>query len=671
MESNLLKQRLKKLEIPDDYWGISPESLYIYLADIAIKKDFLSNFIKIVTFEKKIKKDEKEYRLAIASFAEYLGLSRNSDIQPLGKIALLSSEPLFFLQTLLVSKDHFFRNFVVTVKDQQIEVVDKSEFESFFPNDTEHYQRLLQSFHFLTIKKNKGVLEQTIIQRIAAITPFSAKTGNWLSGRSFFETLFPGDHELDEKLTVSLLGLLEIQFEKDNKELNLVEALKHIGNTVEQTLQAIISRPDAVLTSLDFVKRNLENEDIKLLDSLKFSNPKKPFMRVKLEELGTISSKFNLVKNRLERVIDQIVFLQGVYSQLYLSYILSVSQVPLEQLTILLKQLFGNEVKVDNYFVTFKSTFSVPEENGGNLNEYLTFVMHSFVKNEERIKKIKEMKHFLYGNNDLVFAYSIESAVKGILYNLIDELSVNKFLPFYFVYTLPLPQNLGKELIDDFKGESPELQREVYKLECKWPSLMTTSSSTYVDMTNKLFSKGISNELVTKEICIMTPYTDYEIEKYVSMIRTLITNGYTVRIICRLHKNRKRWKIFRDGLLKGLGDKNSAVKVHTYTRFKKFTKVSQSKQVVNDLRNEFGVHAKLFIIGDPSNGAVLLGSANLLENSFNWNPECGVYTEEPDFIKSAKAFFDFVWDLSEKDNLDFSKLDRIPKGPFFPHMYQK
>ncbi|MCW4005294.1 MAG: phospholipase D-like domain-containing protein [Candidatus Bathyarchaeota archaeon] len=214
------------------------------------------------------------------------------------------------------------------------------------------------------------------------------------------------------------------------------------------------------------------------------------------------------------------------------------------------------------------------------------------------------------------------------------------------------------------------MQREVYNLECKWPNLATISSATYVDMMNKLFSKGIAEELSTKEICIMTPYTDYEIEKYVSMIRTLITNGYTVRIICRLHQNRKRWKIFRDGLLKGLGDKSAAVKVHTYTRFKGFARVSQLKRESNDLRNEFGIHAKLFIIGDPSNGAVLLGSANLLENSFNWNPECGVYTEEPDFIKSAKTFFDFVWELSDKDSLDLSMLDRIPKGPFFPHFYQ-
>ena len=69
---------------------------------------------------------------------------------------------------------------------------------------------------------------------------------------------------------------------------------------------------------------------------------------------------------------------------------------------------------------------------------------------------------------------------------------------------------------------------------------------------------------------------------------------------------------------------------------------------------EFGIHAKLFIIGGPEDGAALLGSANFLDNSFKWNPECGVYTEDSHFISSATKFFDFVWDLSEQDRLDMS-----------------
>ncbi|MCW4005295.1 MAG: hypothetical protein NWF04_01655 [Candidatus Bathyarchaeota archaeon] len=443
-----MKQKLKKLELPDNYWGISPESLYIYLADIALKTDFLNNLIKTEILEKKVQKDENEYRVAIAAFAEHLNLSYNNHVQPLGKIALLSSEPLFFFQTLLVSKDLFCRHFMVAAKDQQIKVVSISELASYFPTDTEYYRKLLQSFHFLTMKKNKAILEQPIIQRVAAITSFSAETGNWLSGRAFFETLFPGDIELDEKLTCSLLASLNIPFERDSEELSLVEALKHLGNNVEQTLQAIISRPDAVMTTLDLAIENLGIEDSKLLGSLKSSKLSNANKQVNFEELGVLASKFHLAKNKLERVINQIVFLQDIYPQLYLPYVLSLSQVPLDCIVTILERLFGNEVRVDEYSVVFRSTFTANQEITGDLNEYLSFVMRSFAKNEERVKKIKEMKSFLGDNTTPNFANSIQAVIRSILHNRINALSNKQFSPFYFVYTCLFLRTLVKrELI--------------------------------------------------------------------------------------------------------------------------------------------------------------------------------------------------------------------------------
>ena len=57
---------------------------------------------------------------------------------------------------------------------------------------------------------------------------------------------------------------------------------------------------------------------------------------------------------------------------------------------------------------------------------------------------------------------------------------------------------------------------------------------------------------------------------------------------------------------------------------------------------EFGIHGKLQTIGRPEEGAVLLGSANFMENSYDWNPECGVYTERSQFVEAAIEFFHIV-----------------------------
>jgi phosphatidylserine/phosphatidylglycerophosphate/cardiolipin synthase-like enzyme len=234
---------------------------------------------------------------------------------------------------------------------------------------------------------------------------------------------------------------------------------------------------------------------------------------------------------------------------------------------------------------------------------------------------------------------------------------------------LPNPANLGKEVIVKYTKKSEILRREVDKLSEKWPSIKTESSYSYTDMADRLFAKGIATDLSTKEIRIMTPYTDYELKKYVSTLRTLVTKGYELRVLSRLPVDSEPWKVFKESLFKGLGEKAKAVKVRTYTRYKEFLLIPKLTRTTRAGRKEFGVHAKLFIVGDSKDGALLLGSANLLENSFNWNPECGLYTEDEKFIESAKAFFDFVWDLCENDSLDFSALDKVPEGPFFPRVY--
>ncbi len=66
---------------------------------------------------------------------------------------------------------------------------------------------------------------------------------------------------------------------------------------------------------------------------------------------------------------------------------------------------------------------------------------------------------------------------------------------------------------------------------------------------------------------------------------------------------------------------------------------------------------------------MLLGSANFMENSYHWNPECGIYTEKSAFISSATEFFDLVWDLAEADQLSLERLQEIPDHRLIPSYY--
>jgi len=84
---------------------------------------------------------------------------------------------------------------------------------------------------------------------------------------------------------------------------------------------------------------------------------------------------------------------------------------------------------------------------------------------------------------------------------------------------------------------------------------------------------------------------------------------------------------------------------------------------------EFGIHGKLLTIGEPEGGAALLGSANFMENSYNWNPECGVYSERTQFIDAAIEFFDIVWSISEADELSIERLQKIPNRQLVPTYY--
>jgi phosphatidylserine/phosphatidylglycerophosphate/cardiolipin synthase-like enzyme len=238
--------------------------------------------------------------------------------------------------------------------------------------------------------------------------------------------------------------------------------------------------------------------------------------------------------------------------------------------------------------------------------------------------------------------------------------------PTYFVYTLPDPDALGKERMEQYVDDQPALRRERARLK-RWKDQRDNDLRRFTEMTDRLFTRGQERDLDERVVRIMTPYDDDTFSEYTSQLRSLLRDGYELRLLTRHTKRRWEWERLRDNLLGDLEENRENVTIRTYSRYKKYQRIT-SETDETDLA-EFGIHAKLQTIGHATEGAALLGSANFMENSYNWNPECGVYTENSNFVAAAIDFFDHVWELSEADEVNLTSLQEIPRRSFYPSYY--
>ena len=250
--------------------------------------------------------------------------------------------------------------------------------------------------------------------------------------------------------------------------------------------------------------------------------------------------------------------------------------------------------------------------------------------------------------------------------SLITDINDDNVAPTYFVYTLPDPDALGKERMEQYVDDQPALRRERARLK-RWKNQRENDLRRFTEMTDRLFTRGQERNLEERIVRIMTPYDDDTFSEYTSQLRSLLRDGYELRLLTRHTKQRWEWERLRNNLLGDLEENRENVSIRTYSRYKTYQRITSTTDET-DLA-EFGIHAKLQTIGHPTEGAALLGSANFMENSYNWNPECGVYTENSNFVAAAVDFFDHVWELSEADEVDLTSLQEIPRRSFYPSYY--
>lgn len=247
-----------------------------------------------------------------------------------------------------------------------------------------------------------------------------------------------------------------------------------------------------------------------------------------------------------------------------------------------------------------------------------------------------------------------------------ESLSDGDVAPAYFTYTLVNPAALGEKQMNEYVGESRGLRRECARLR-RWHDNRPTGMHSYTSMTDRLFSRGLERELDGKVLRIMTPFDDNTFTEYVSQIRRLLERGFELRLLTRHTKEPWGWQRLQRNLLGEIKEHRDRITVRTYSRFKQHQRVTPGM----DFRElgEFGIHGKIQTIGQPEEGAVLLGSANFMQNSYDWNPECGVYTERTQLVETAIDFFDIVWDISEPDELSIERLQEVPDHPLVPTYY--
>ena len=263
---------------------------------------------------------------------------------------------------------------------------------------------------------------------------------------------------------------------------------------------------------------------------------------------------------------------------------------------------------------------------------------------------------------------------RSLLEATLQRLNGHTVSPIRFVYTMFDPVHHADEYdIEQYVGDSPHLEDEVRRIR-EWREHQPHDATPFSEAVPEVCNFPLEHEDVEPHLRIMSPWMNFAIQDYTALFGRLLKNDVQIRLLLRLPGPRD-WNNLKRNLLTRLGDTDDNLELRTYTRYKRYhdhTELREIKRGESDTENvsETGVHAKIFIAGAPENGAVLTGSANLMENSFFYNPEAGLHTRHPQVIRTAADHFDLIWELAEPDRIDESVYTRRTNFEFYPKVYR-
>ena len=641
---------------PEELWGISAESLYLAVCAVATDTDF-SHALKPCRVAAVLQTNDERAPETVADahrflLSEFGLITDGGELTDCGRFVLATDRPGDAIRLVAACRlprvQRFLREFHTVDTDR----LPRSELETLV-RDTEDEAftaPLLASLGFVDLYPEGVVLDRELItQTLDRLEQRTTCPSTAITLIAALTTL--DDIHLIARVATTYTGTTVTPTDVDRTTaLDAIAAIEHdspvrtpvaeLTDAIEDTLVAIASDAETFKAALDPEDHSVERDDA-TIDSDHLADafsvdPSDEAVTTILDLFTTIHTHPTLHSVSLPSLTD------AVGLDPYPLY-RTVSDIP------------GVDCSLqDGLLFTFDAVPAAPE----GTDRYDGFRDELFDALHARLSWADTLTDATLRETPRVRADVIES--------LVMDLDDDIVAPTYFVYTLPDPDALGKERMEQYVDDQPELRRERARLK-RWKDRRDNDLRRFTEMTDRLFTRGQERDLEERVVRIMTPYDDDTFSEYTSQLRSLLRNGYELRLLTRHTKRRWEWERLRDNLLGDLEENRENVTIRTYSRYQTYQRITGETDEA-DL-TEFGVHAKLQTIGHATEGAALLGSANFMNNSYNWNPECGVYTENSNFVAAAIDFFDHVWELSAADEIDLTSLQEIPQRSFYPSYY--
>ena len=328
----------------------------------------------------------------------------------------------------------------------------------------------------------------------------------------------------------------------------------------------------------------------------------------------------------------------------------------------------GFEVTLDKDLLVFEEPYSGPS-NPDALAAYENYVKKELDRANSIVAAARQLSGHIDGGGPDQRA--------GLLASTMGRLDDITTAPINFIFSMFDPVHHADEYeIEEYVGDSPHLADEVDRIR-EWRTNQPHDAETFVEAVRKVCARPLEDESVSPRLRVMTPWLNFMVKEYTALFHRLLESGVEIRLLFRL-PDPHEWNNLKEDFLTRLGDTHGNLKLRTYTRYKKFKDHTQLRkhkrgEIDDDgdsYVSETGVHAKLFIAGDPEDGTVMAGSANLMENSFYYNPEAGLHTHHPEVIQTATEYFDLIWDLAEPDSINESVYTGKTNFEFYPQVYR-
>jgi len=642
---------------PERLMGISPESIYLTLyaaANEMASVEELSPVFRAQTLDTNLSFSYRTATTVNRTLCHECGLLKDGELSDLGRLILASENPTTNIQIAAAWRLSRLRMYLLEFVDLDGDVVDRSDLESLAKDDRDRKVTipLLHSLGFAE------VLPQGAIPDLAACKKATTKQGPEIASSQITAYLLRAVSEMDEDEAKRVAADMHDASVSDVDEVEEAIVIQSLAQE-EPRCTPLGEFESAVIDRVEDLQRR-ENE---LTNALSEAADGHVSVRgdtitydhlLRLIRQGTTDGQPSPeeVANLLSTVSETKSF-----GYLPLGFLGNVFDTDPYDIYRLLSAIDCISCSMEQNALRISSVPPISDTEDVNIStrlvEKITSQLAAIRSSVSQLESLSfEQRSPLY-----------EKIISGVFRSVDDD----AVAPTYFAYTLPDPEELGEEVIEQYVGDSEGLMKEQAKLKRWKREEKPDDARRYTELTDQIISRGLSHELDEQILRIMTPYDDDTFSEFASQFRSLIRDGYEIRLLTRHTRKRWQWERLRDNLLGELTTNRDNVSIRTYSRYKRYQRITSDTDD-KDL-SEFGIHAKLQTIGNPDEGAALLGSANLMENSYHWNPECGAYSEKSNFVSAAISFFDHVWELAAVDVIDLKNLQQIPKRSFYPSYY--